>query len=96
MRLLLRLSALENKKGRSACNVLAAQHDIGAMYLQGLDVPKNYLTAKGWFLKAVKVGSEEARASLSEVLRLFEQNEEAAKATEEKKNKSTSSRLKFL
>ncbi|KAG0063681.1 hypothetical protein BGZ89_009695 [Linnemannia elongata] len=59
------------------------------MDLQGLGVPKNYLTAKGWLLKAVKFGSEEAKASWSEVLRLFEQDEEAAKATEEKKNKST-------
>ncbi|OAQ27672.1 HCP-like protein [Linnemannia elongata AG-77] len=74
-------------------NVAYAQHEIGAMYLQGQGVPKNYLTAKEWFLKAAEFGSEEAKDSQSMVQQLIDEDERAAMAT--KKNKSTSSKLKF-
>ncbi|KAK3817141.1 MAG: hypothetical protein JOS17DRAFT_820513 [Linnemannia elongata] len=70
-----------------------ALREIGVMYLQGQGVPKSYLTAKEWFVKAVNFGCEEAVASLSEVLQLIDDDEEAVKATE--KNKSTYSILKF-
>ncbi|KAH7036087.1 hypothetical protein BKA57DRAFT_540220 [Linnemannia elongata] len=64
-------------------------------FIFGLCTWFGFLLAKEWFVKAVKYGREESQASLSEVLRLIEQDEEAAKATEKKKNKSTCSRLKF-
>ena len=74
-------------------NYSYSQHDIGTMYLQGQGVPKDYSKAKEWYTKAANLGDESARAMLSEVQRLIDEDEKAAEIIEKKK--SSSSRLKF-